>query len=80
MHGRPSGMLPLGIFDRALAPGFLAVPLLRALMCGDTERAKDLGCLELDEEDLALCAYLCPAKCDYGGALRSALVRIEREG
>lgn len=80
MHGSPSGMLPLEVFERVLPAGFLAVPLLRALMSGDIEQAQTLGCLELDEEDLALCAYLCPAKCDYGGALRSALVRIEREG
>ncbi len=80
MHGSPSGMLPLKVFERALPAGFLAVPLLRALMSSDVVRAQSLGCLELVEEDLALCAYLCPAKCDYGGALRSALMRIEREG
>lgn len=80
MHSSPSGMLPLEIFERVLPAGFLAAPLLRALMSGDIDQAQTLGCLELDEEDLALCAYLCPAKCDYGGALRSALQRIEREG
>lgn len=80
LHGSPSGMLSLEAFERALPAGFLAVPLLRALMSGDIEQAQALGCLELDEEDLALCAYLCPAKCDYGGALRSALAHIEREG
>lgn len=79
MHGSPSGMLPLELFERILPSGFLAVPLLRALMSGDTDQAQALGCLELNEEDLALCAYLCPAKCDYGGALRSTLRHIEQE-
>jgi len=80
MHGSPSGMLPLELFERILPSGFMAVPLLRALMSGDFDQAQALGCLELDEEDLALCTYLCPAKCDYGGALRSILQGMEEEG
>ena len=46
----------------------------------DTERAQALGCLELDEEDLALSSFVCPAKNDYGHALRVNLEKIEREG
>jgi Na+-transporting NADH:ubiquinone oxidoreductase subunit A len=80
MYSSPSGMLPLELFERILPSGFMAVPLLRALMSGDFDQAQALGCLELDEEDLALCAFLCPAKCDYGGALRSILQRIEQGG
>jgi Na+-transporting NADH:ubiquinone oxidoreductase subunit A len=41
--------------------------------------ARALGCLELDEEDLALCSYLCPSKIDYGPLLRSCLAQIEKE-
>ena len=54
--------------------------LLRALLVGDTETAQALGCLELDEEDLALCTYVCPGKYEYGGILRDNLTRIEKEG
>jgi len=79
-RGSPTGMLPLERFERLMQPGFLAVPLLRALLAGDTVRARELGCLELDEEDLALCAWACPARSDYMGALRDALTRIAREG
>ena len=39
-----------------------------------------LGCLELDEEDLALCTYVCPGKYEYGPILRDNLARIEKEG
>jgi len=58
----------------------LAVPLLRALLVGDTESAQKLGCLELDEEDLSLCTFLCPSKYEYGPVLRENLTQIEREG
>jgi Na+-transporting NADH:ubiquinone oxidoreductase subunit A len=54
--------------------------LLRALIVGDTDRAQGLGCLELDEEDLALCTYVCPSKYEYGAALRATLTQIEKEG
>ena len=54
--------------------------LFRSLLVGDTETAQALGCLELDEEDLALCTYVCPGKYEYGGILRDNLTRIEKEG
>jgi Na+-transporting NADH:ubiquinone oxidoreductase subunit A len=62
-------MMPLDI---------LPAPLLRALIVGDTDMAEALGCLELDEEDLALCTFVCPGKWDYGPLLRSSLDRIEK--
>ncbi len=58
----------------------LPTPLLRALVMQDVERAEELGCLELDEEDLALCSFVCPSKLDYGAALRGVLTTIETEG
>jgi Na+-transporting NADH:ubiquinone oxidoreductase subunit A len=49
-------------------------------MAGDDEQAERLGCLELLEEDLALCSFVCPGKNDYAPALRAALRRLEGEG
>ena len=54
--------------------------VLRDLLAGDTDSAQALGCLELDEEDLALCTYVCPGKYEYGPVLREVLTRIEQEG
>jgi Na+-transporting NADH:ubiquinone oxidoreductase subunit A len=80
LHGRPTAMLPVGDFERVIPLDILPVPLLRALLVKDTDLAQALGCLELDEEDLALCSYVCPAKYDYGAVLRINLEQIEREG
>jgi Na+-transporting NADH:ubiquinone oxidoreductase subunit A len=80
LHGRPTAMVPVGDFERVLPLDILPVPLLRALLVKDTDLAQALGCLELDEEDLALCAFVCPAKYDYGAVLRANLEQIEREG
>ena len=79
-NGRFSGMLPMRVFDRLMPLDILPSPLFRALLVKDTERAQALGCLELDEEDVALCSFVCPAKHDYGIALRINLDLIEKEG
>ena len=78
VNGLPSGMLPLEAFERVWPLETPPAPLLRALLVRDVETARALGCLALDEEDLALCSYVCPAKYDYGSALRETLRTIER--
>lgn len=71
-------MLPVESFDRVWPFQAPVAPLLRALLTGDTELASSLDCLSLVEEDLALCAYVCPSRLDYGAALRATLHEIER--
>jgi len=77
LHGCRSPMIPTEDFERVMPLDLLPTPLLRALLIGDDERARELGCLELDEEDLALCTYVCPGKLDYGPFLTRAVERIE---
>jgi Na+-transporting NADH:ubiquinone oxidoreductase subunit A len=79
-NGSPRAMIPVEAFQQVMPLDILPTQLLRALVVGDTERAQALGCLELDEEDLALCSFVCPSKYEYGLALRVALMQIEREG
>ena len=79
-NGEFSAMLPVDTFEKVLPLDILPSPLLRALMVRDTDQAQALGCLELDEEDLALCSFVCPAKYDYGTVLRANLDQIEKEG
>lgn len=79
-NGGFRAMLPVDTFEKILPLDILPSPLLRALMVRDTDQAQALGCLELDEEDLALCSFVCPAKYDYGAVLRVNLNQIEKEG
>lgn len=76
--GWTGGMLPVEAFDRVWPFSCPPAPLLRALLAGDTETAQRLGCDAFVEEDMALCSYVCPAKLDYGSALRVVLDQIER--
>lgn len=79
-NGSPRGMVPIGAYEKVMPLDILPTQLLRSLIVGDTETAQELGCLELDEEDVALCTYVCPGKYEYGPILRDNLERIEKEG
>lgn len=79
-NGSDRAMVPIGNYERVMPLDILPTILLRDLLSGDTDGAQRLGCLELDEEDLALCTYVCPGKYDYGIELRNALTSIEKEG
>ncbi|EKN6370302.1 TPA: Na(+)-translocating NADH-quinone reductase subunit A [Yersinia enterocolitica] len=80
MHGGERAMVPIGNYERVMPLDILATNLLRDLLAGDTDSAAALGCLELDEEDLALCTFVCPGKYEYGPVLRDILTKIEQEG
>ena len=79
-NGSARAMVPVGTYETVMPLDILPTQLLRSLLVGDTDTARALGCLELDEEDLALCTYACPGKYEYGPILRENLTRIEVEG
>ena len=79
-NGRATALVPIDAFEKMIPMDVLTEPLLRALLIGDTDQAQALGCLELVEEDLALCSFICPGKNDYGAVLRVNLDTIELEG
>ena len=79
-NGSSRAMVPIGNYERVMPLDILPTLLLRDLCAGDTDGAQQLGALELDEEDLALCTFVCPGKTDYGVLLRDCLTIIEKEG
>lgn len=80
LNGGRRAMVPTGTFEELMPQDFLPTQLLRALLVKDTDTAQALGALELDEEDLGLVGFACPAKYEYGLALRECLEKIEKEG
>lgn len=78
--GSARAIMPIGNYERVLPLDILPTQLIRALVTGDTDTAQALGCLELDEEDLALCTFVCPGKYEYGSILRENLIKIEKDG
>ncbi|HAC89161.1 MAG TPA: NADH:ubiquinone reductase (Na(+)-transporting) subunit A [Planctomycetaceae bacterium] len=80
LGGSERAMVPIGVYEKVMPLDMIPTLLLRSLISRDTTTAQDLGCLELDEEDLALCTFVCPGKYDYGSILRDNLMKIEKEG
>ena len=79
-NGSARAMVPIGMYEDVMPLDILPTFLLRSLIVGDVEQAEKLGCLELDEEDLALCTFVCPGKTNYGPILRANLEILEKEG
>jgi Na+-transporting NADH:ubiquinone oxidoreductase subunit A len=79
-NGSERAMVPLGTFEKMVPLDILPTQLLRSLIYRDTDESQLLGALELEEEDLALCTFVCPGKYEYGSLLRESLTTIEREG
>ena len=79
-HGEVRAILPSGSFEDLMPLDIMPLFLMRALAVDDVEEAEALGALELDEEDLSLCAFVCPSKLEFGPMLRRNLALIEKEG
>jgi Na+-transporting NADH:ubiquinone oxidoreductase subunit A len=79
-NGSDRSMVPIGNYERIMPLDIIPTLLLRDLLSGDSDGASSLGALELDEEDLSLCTYVCPGKYNYGPVLRECLTKIEEEG
>ena len=80
LNGGVRAIVPIGSYEKVMPLDILPTFLLRALAVDDIDEAEKLGCLELAEEDLALCTYVCPSKIEHGENLRRVLTLIEKEG
>jgi Na+-transporting NADH:ubiquinone oxidoreductase subunit A len=80
MNGGKRSLYPIDAYEKVMPLDFEITYLLRSLMVKDVEEAENLGCLELCEEDLALCSFVSPAKIEYGPVIRENLTIIEKEG
>ena len=80
LHGSRRNIVPIGMYEKVVPFDLMPTQLLKSLLMRDVETAERLGCLELAEEDVALCSFVCPGKNDYGPCLRDVLTLIEKEG
>lgn len=79
-EGSYRAMVPIECFETVMPLDIEPTFLLRSLLTQDTEQGPLLGALELDEEDLGLCNFVCPGKSEYGPMLRTMLSTIEKDG
>ncbi|MPW37042.1 Na(+)-translocating NADH-quinone reductase subunit A [Vibrio sp. B1Z05] len=80
LNGGERAMVPIGNYEKVMPLDIEPTLLLRDLCAGDVDSAQRLGVLELSEEDVALCTYVCSGKYEFGELLRECLDTIEKEG
>ena len=80
LNGGLRAIVPIGVYEKVMPLDILPTFLFRSLAVDDIDQSEALGCLELDEDDLALCTFVCPGKIDFGAMLRRVLNIIEKEG
>lgn len=80
LNGSERAIVPIGSYEKVMPLDIQPTFLLRSIMSRNLEMAQKLGALELAEEDLALCTFVCPCKNEYGSVLRENLTAIEKEG
>jgi Na+-transporting NADH:ubiquinone oxidoreductase subunit A len=79
-HGGHRAIVMNHIYDSLVPLDIYTFFLLKAVLSEDLDEAERLGILECDEEDFALCTFICPSKTDVGGIVRKGLEMIRREG
>jgi Na+-transporting NADH:ubiquinone oxidoreductase subunit A len=80
LWGGKRAIYPLGTYDEVMPLDIIATSLLKSISVGDTDKSKALGALELIEDDLGLCGFVCPGKNEFGPVLREVLTAIELGG
>lgn len=80
INGFECFMVLIGNYECVMFLDIIFMFLFRDLIFGDIDGVQMLGCLELDEEDLVLCIYVCFGKYNYVFILCDCLIMIEKEG
>ena len=81
-HGGERAFVMTGEYEKVLPMDIYPVQLLKAILVNDIDLMEELGIYEVDEEDLALCEFVCTSKTPVTKILRSGLknLRSEMEG
>ncbi|MAJ45417.1 MAG: NADH:ubiquinone reductase (Na(+)-transporting) subunit A [Candidatus Marinimicrobia bacterium] len=79
-NGDPRAIVPLGTWERVLPMDIHPNYLVRSIIAKDIEEMEDLGIYECDEEDFALCSFVCQSKFPVHEIIRDGLNYIEKEG
>jgi Na+-transporting NADH:ubiquinone oxidoreductase subunit A len=79
-NGSQRALVPINAWEDVLPMDIMPNPLYRSILAGDIEEMTQLGILECDEEDFALCSFACPSKIDVGATIRKGLDIMRTEG
>ncbi|MCB2194728.1 MAG: Na(+)-translocating NADH-quinone reductase subunit A [Bacteroidetes bacterium] len=79
MHGGNRAYVMTGEYEKVFPMDIYPVQLIKAIMVEDIDKMEQLGIYEVDEEDFALCEYVCTSKTEVQSIIRSGLDLMRKE-
>ena len=72
-NGSHRAFVPIEAWEKVFPMDIYINALARSIEANDFEEMEQLGIYECDEEDVALCSFVCPSKTDVGAIIRKGL-------
>jgi len=79
LHGGKRAYVMTGEYDKVFPMDIFPVQLIKAILVEDIDKMEQLGIYEVDEEDFALCEYVCTSKTEVQSIIRSGLDLMRKE-
>jgi Na+-transporting NADH:ubiquinone oxidoreductase subunit A len=79
MHGGHRAFVMSGEYEKVFPFEIYPVHLIKAILADDIDLMEKLGIYEVDEEDFALCEFVCTSKTDVQSIIRKGLDAIRAE-
>jgi len=79
LHGGKRAFVMTGEYEKVLPMDIYPMQLLKAILVNDIDKMEQLGIYEIDEEDLALCEFVCTSKTPVTKILRDGLRVLRKE-
>jgi len=79
MHGGHRAYVMTGEYEKVFPMDIFPVQLIKAIMVEDIDKMEQLGIYEVDEEDFALCEYVCTSKTEVQSIIRTGLDLMRKE-
>ncbi len=79
IHGGNRAFVMSGEYDKVFPLDILPVQLIKAILVEDIDQMERLGIYEVDEEDFALCEYICTSKTEVQSIIRNGLDLMRKE-
>ncbi len=80
LHGGHRAIIQQDLYERYSPLDIPITALVKSIPSENIDRLEQLGILELEPEDVALCTFVCPSKVDVAGEIAKALALVEKEG
>jgi Na+-transporting NADH:ubiquinone oxidoreductase subunit A len=78
-HGGNRAYVMSGEYDKVFPMNIYPVQLIKSILIEDIDKMEQLGIYEVDEEDFALCEYVCTSKTEVQSIIRTGLDLMRKE-